>query len=363
MDAKRIVRSYRQGDEVAISRLFNLCFGESGIYFPYSPESWVWRYVLRPGFDPESVLVIEDSGRIVSSVVMTYVRMFANGSPKQVAFIGDVTTHREYRHQGYATMLMEHAIELAKERGCWAVHLTADPSGSAIRIYSGLGFKTLIKPTILVSPLHRKMGTRLAGLVPSVPLLAIDSILSLRGIKRLSSGTKLRAIEDEQTRVSLLVNHHAAGQRNGCLAIGEDYAKWLSGSRPKGGIGVLEVVSSGETVGIATVSSIDAVLWGKTIGLASIPNPLIPEGRRDSVSLAEVLMKIREFAANRLGSLAASIIVDPRDTTTLRACRLSRFFRTVSLASMIHPLGDHTKMERLRKGYWAQPLEAAKPFP
>jgi GNAT superfamily N-acetyltransferase len=363
MDTEPLVRSYRQGDELAIPRLFNLCFGESGAYLPFTPDVWFWRYVLRPAFDPESVLVIEESGRVVSSIVMTYVTMSVNGSPRQVALVGDVSTHPRYRHRGYATKLMRRAVDLARERGCWALHLTADPEGNAIRIYRALGFETFVEPVIMVSALRGRRGANAVGLVPSIPLFVIDSILGLRGMRRSSDSTRVKAIQDERTRISLLATHQAAWQRNGCLMMGEDYARWLSGPRPAGGVGVFSVERSGQRIGMATVSAINVMLWGKSINIASIANPVVAENEQDAVTLGQVLMKVREFAANQLGCVAASIIVDPRDAITLRACRLARFFRTVSVASMIHPLGDTRKMHELRRGYWSQPLEAAKPVP
>jgi len=363
MDTEPLMRSYREGDELAIPRLFNLCFGESGAYLPFTPDVWFWRYVLRPGFDPESVLIIEVSGKIVSSIVMTYAMMSVNGSPKQVALVGDVSTHPRYRHRGYATKLMRQAVELARERGCWALHLTADPRGNAIRIYRALGFETFVEPVIMVSALRGKRGANTLGLVPSIPLFAIDSILGLRGMRRSSGTTRVRALEEEQNRISLLATHVTVNQRNGCLVMGEDYARWLSGPRPVGGVGVFSVESSGQRVGKATVSAIKATLWGKSINVASIANPVVAEDERDALTLGQVLMKVREFAANQLRCIAASIIVDPRDAITLQACRLARFFRTVSVASMIHPLGDTRRIRELRRGYWSQPLEAAKPVP
>jgi hypothetical protein len=309
------------------------------------------------------VLIIEVSGKIVSSIVMTYAMMSVNGLPKQVALVGDVSTHPRYRHRGYATKLMRQAVELARERGCWALHLTADPRGNAIRIYRALGFETFVEPVIMVSALRGKRGSNAVGFVPSIPLLAIDSILGLRGMRHSSGPARVKAIEDEQTRIALLAAHQAAKQRNGCVMMGEDYAKWFSGPRPIGRVGVFSVEKSGQRVGFATVSAIKAMLWGKSISVASIANPVVAEGEQDAVTLGQVLMRVREFAANQLGCIAASIIVDPRDAITLRACRLARFFRTVSVASMINPLGDARKTHELRRGYWSQPLEAAKPVP
>lgn len=362
-DTKPAVRTYRKGDESAIARLFNLCFGQGGIYIPFTPELWRWRYLRCPDFDPNSVFLLEESGRIVSSIVMTYVKMSVNGIPRQVALIGDVSTHPGYRGQGYATKLMKQAIELALKRGCWAIHLTADPEGNAIRIYHGLGFRTFAKPIIMVSTLRREDGLSPLGLVPTIPILLIDSFLSLRSTRRFSGNARMRLVNDEQARPFLLARHQTHEQRNGCLMMGEDYARWFCSHRPEGGVSVFEVESSSETAGIVTVSSIRTTLWGKSISMAAISNPLIPEDRRDPVTLTEALSKVREFAANRLGCMAASIAIDSRDTVTIKACQKARFFRTVSLASMIHPLGDAGKIHEIRKGFWSQPLEAAKPVP
>ncbi len=258
---------------------------------------------------------------------------------------------------------MKRAVELAKKRGCWAIHLTANPYGKAIRIYHSLGFRTFVKPIAMVSPLRKENGTSAAGLALSIPVLVLDSILSMRSTRRFSGNTKLRVVGNADAQVSLLVNSETKKQRNGSLVMGEKYAKWYCSSRPEEAVGVFEVASSRQMAGVVTMSSIRTMVWGKTMHMASIANPLIAEGRRDSVNLAEVLMKLREFAANRLDCAVASILVDPRDSATLQACRHARFFRAGSLASMIHPLGDVQKIHEIREGYWSQPLEAAKPVP
>jgi GNAT superfamily N-acetyltransferase len=357
------VRNYRKGDEFGIARLFNICFGQSGGYFPYTPELWKWRYLLRPDFDPESIFIVEDSGRIISSIVMTYATMSVNGSPKLVALVGDVSTHLSYRRQGHATNLMKRAIERAEKRGCWAIHLTANPYGKAIRIYNSLGFRTFVRPIYMVSPLRKENGTSEAGLVLSIPIFFMDSILSMRSIRHVRGNIKLRVVCDAAAQVSLLGRNEIQGPRNGGLMMGEEYWKWFSSPRPEGAIGVFEVANSRQRAGVVTMSSIRTMVWGKTMHMASISNPLIAEDKRDSLTLGEVLLNLREFAANQLDCAAASILVDPRDTVTLEACRRARFFRGGSLASMIHPLGDIEKIREIREGYWNQPLEAAKPVP
>lgn len=357
------VRTYRKGDESAIARLFNLCFGQSGLYLPFSPELWRWRYLSCPGFDPHSVFLVQESGRIISALVMTYVEMLVNGLPKLVAIIGDVSTHPAHRHQGHATNLMTQAIELAKKRGCWAMHLTANPHGGAIRIYRALGFRTLVKPVTMVSPLRKENGTTAVGFLPSIPILFIDSILSIRSIRHFTGSTKLRVIEGADIRPSLFAQHETQKQRNGCLMMGEEYCRWFCSQRPEGSVGVFEVTSPSQTVGIATISSIMAMMWRRPVRLANISNLVITEDGRDTETIAEILMKLRKAAADHFDCVAATIYVDPRDTVTFRACQRARFFRAGESAAMIHPLGDMGKLHELSKGYWSQPLEAVKPVP
>ena len=60
------IQSFQAGDEEEIVRVFEAAFSEADYYFPRSVQSWVWRYMQRPGFDPNSVLMIQKEGRVVA---------------------------------------------------------------------------------------------------------------------------------------------------------------------------------------------------------------------------------------------------------------------------------------------------------
>ena len=135
MTNSREVRHYKPGDEGIIIEIYNSAFGSNPPFFPRTEESWHWRYVRRPNFDPKSVLIAEEDGKAVASVVVTYANIMIDGTPRHFAMIDDVATLPDFRRRGHASALVERAIEIAAENGCYAVHLVADPKGSAIRIY------------------------------------------------------------------------------------------------------------------------------------------------------------------------------------------------------------------------------------
>jgi GNAT superfamily N-acetyltransferase len=89
-----------------------------------------WSRLLQ--LEPEGCFGIESSGRIVSSTTVTCYG-------QDLAWIGMVLTDSEYRGQGYAGRLMQHALDYLKRRGIAWMKLDATEMGRPI--YARLGFR------------------------------------------------------------------------------------------------------------------------------------------------------------------------------------------------------------------------------
>jgi GNAT superfamily N-acetyltransferase len=88
-----------------------------------------WQMLLD--LEPEGCFGIECDGRIVgTTTLICYGR--------ELAWIGMVLTHQDYRHRGFATRLVEAALKLARARHVATIKLDATESGQPL--YAALGF-------------------------------------------------------------------------------------------------------------------------------------------------------------------------------------------------------------------------------
>ncbi|KEI71286.1 GNAT family N-acetyltransferase [Endozoicomonas elysicola] len=92
--------------------------------------------------DPNNeLLVVELENSLVGMLQITFIPYLTHiGSWR--CLIEGVRIHSDYRGKGLGESMFEHAIELAKNKGCTIVQLTSDKQRpDAIRFYEKLGFK------------------------------------------------------------------------------------------------------------------------------------------------------------------------------------------------------------------------------
>ena len=86
------------------------------------------------------ILAGEVDGRVVSSVTLVVIRNLTHNL-RPYSVIENVVTHTDYRGLGYATALIEHASEMAKDTGCYKIMLmTGSKKESTLRFYERCGF-------------------------------------------------------------------------------------------------------------------------------------------------------------------------------------------------------------------------------
>ncbi|MEN6316202.1 MAG: GNAT family N-acetyltransferase [Clostridiaceae bacterium] len=103
-----------------------------------------WREMLRRFADDNNyhILVLEIDGIIVSSVTLVIIENLTHNL-RPYALIENVVTHSNYRGKGFASVLMNNASEIAKQRGCYKVMLlTGSKKESTLDFYRNNGFNS-----------------------------------------------------------------------------------------------------------------------------------------------------------------------------------------------------------------------------
>lgn len=89
----------------------------------------------------ELLVVVEDSGRIVATLQLTFVPSLTHRGGERAQIEG-VRVAADRRGSGVGHRLLEWAVSRARERGCRMIQLTTDKRRSdAQRFYEGLGFE------------------------------------------------------------------------------------------------------------------------------------------------------------------------------------------------------------------------------
>lgn len=88
-----------------------------------------------------SLLVAESSGRILGTLSITIVPNLSHGG-RRWAIIENVVVDKRVRRANVGTSLMQHAIALAREKGCFRIILSSSVRRKeSHRFYENLGFK------------------------------------------------------------------------------------------------------------------------------------------------------------------------------------------------------------------------------
>jgi ribosomal protein S18 acetylase RimI-like enzyme len=355
MSRNREIRHFQPGDEQVIVEIYNSAFSENPPFFPRTKESWIWRYVNRPGFDTKSILIADECGKAVSSLVITFAKVMISGTPRKVALIDDVGTIPEHQGKGHANALVELAIKIADEKECYAVHLTANPKGSAIRIYEKHGFSVIANLEIMGSILNTYGLSKAVGYRYFIPMLFLKSFVRLK--EKHQSNLEIKIICGSELKEIFLKIQDNYPSQNGFILMNNEYINWLIDSRPIGRIIGLTAYIQNEIVGMLSVSVHTMQTNNRVFRIADIGNIIIPDKFWTQEILSEFLQTARLVAQKDLGCVLASVAVDARDISLCDACKHSKFYPLEHGAAMIHPLSNHDKLREIKSVLWAQPLE------
>jgi len=110
----------------------------------------VWESILA---DPKvHCLVAEAGGTLVSSCMLAIIPNLTRGA-RPYGHIENVVTHADYRKRGIGTRLLQHALQVAWDTGCYKVMLSTSRKDEAVmRFYEGAGFRRGVKTGFVATP-------------------------------------------------------------------------------------------------------------------------------------------------------------------------------------------------------------------
>lgn len=132
----------RQATQDDLDELLNLYTHLNPNDAPLPPRTRVielWQEIVA---NPMLIyFVAEQEGRLVSSCNLTIVPNLTRGA-RPFGVIENVITHPDFRRRGLAQQVLDHAVDTAKQAGCYKVMLTSGTSRkSAHVLYEKAGFR------------------------------------------------------------------------------------------------------------------------------------------------------------------------------------------------------------------------------
>jgi GNAT superfamily N-acetyltransferase len=139
-----LVRTAREEDIrriLALYRQLELSNAEADRQRTLSPEHY--REVFREisGFPGQELLVAEEAGEVIGSLVLAIVPNLSHGA-RPWAVIENVIVDERYRRRGVGRLLMEYAVNRAKEADCCRVGLMSNViREESHQFYRDMGFE------------------------------------------------------------------------------------------------------------------------------------------------------------------------------------------------------------------------------
>ena len=103
----------------------------------------LWQDIMN---DPNLFyIVIQEDGILVSSCTVAVIKNLTRNA-RPYSLIENVVTHKDYRNKGLGKMVLQKAIEISEEKGCYKVMLlTGRKDENILRFYEQAGFEQGVK--------------------------------------------------------------------------------------------------------------------------------------------------------------------------------------------------------------------------
>jgi len=105
---------------------------------PHINEKNIMRYIEQMEKENYQVIYVEENGKAVAFSGFRYITHLFT---EKIIYIDDLGTIEEYQGKGYGSLLLDHIIQLAKEKGLYGVRLDSGHHRyDAHRLYLNKGF-------------------------------------------------------------------------------------------------------------------------------------------------------------------------------------------------------------------------------
>jgi len=108
----------------------------------------LWESIIN---DPNyHILIGEELGKIVSSVTLVIIKNLTR-QMRPHALIENMVTAPDYRNKGYARLLLNKAVEMAKENNCYRImFISGSKNESTLNFYLNSGFTNTEKSAFVM---------------------------------------------------------------------------------------------------------------------------------------------------------------------------------------------------------------------
>jgi GNAT superfamily N-acetyltransferase/mRNA-degrading endonuclease HigB of HigAB toxin-antitoxin module len=332
------LRNYQPGDEVQINSLFNAAFGKNSVFTPRSLDFWVWRYLEMPGFDPKGVFLLEERGRIVSSVIETLRKAKLGEKVFNLGVIDDVSTQPGLWGRGLASKLLEESIKYAEQKNLDGLTLYADPEGHAHKIYLKYGF-------VDAKTFHFYIKT----------LSQNESLIGKRKGKEKNSGGVLELLTKENLKDYAEKFNEAHTRLEAFYPLSLDVLNWRLFESEKAFPSQTWILRSNqEIVGGGTLRIREIVAFGSNVKTALLEY-MFTTKPKDTSNAKVILSKLLEEARKKNCAMALCIISSNCDFES-KFLESSGFSKVSEDIQMIKPLSKFD-FSQSTKHCWYAPYE------
>jgi GNAT superfamily N-acetyltransferase len=146
------IRPARPDDLVALMELYRHLNPVDQPILSVHELQTIWRAMLdQPGF---SCIVGTAAGSLVSSCCLAVIPNLTRGG-RPYAFIENVVTHSNHRRRGFGRAILDHALRIAWDAGCYKVMLLSGSKRPEVhRFYESCGFRSDDKTGFVARPIQ-----------------------------------------------------------------------------------------------------------------------------------------------------------------------------------------------------------------